>query len=381
MVRQLGVGFGFLAVDLHLHLALLGPQHHRLLPQSPNHVERVLRLAPQGQFLHVLGDAPLDHSTQLLGDGEEAVRRAQSFEGLVRSLVIVVLHPPPHPLAGLLEAVELRPYQEVFPDRFPKPLDLAQCHRVMRLALDVVDVILAQLLFEAGLAMPRRVLPPVVSKHLLGQPVLGHGRAIHLQNMLRRLAAKQIEPDNIARVVVDETDEVGILPTQPKREDVALPHLIGRVALKETGLGWIAFRFGLGPVHEVLLVQRAPHRLVTARQPQHPPQHLRDALDPKVGILLFQRRDPRLDQRCHLGSTQTTTANQRPQTCFALFAIAPNPRRQGAQADPGFLGHKLQREPFFQPQLHGFQPQFHRPRLTTAPRQPPRGLGFLLPLP
>jgi len=61
---------------------------------------------------------------------------------LVRPLVVVVLHPEPHPLARGLEAVELGAHQELLPDRLPEPFDLAQGHGMMRPALDVMNPIL-----------------------------------------------------------------------------------------------------------------------------------------------------------------------------------------------------------------------------------------------
>jgi len=41
----LGVGDGFLAVDLHFDLALFSPQRDRLLAEPADHVERTWRLA------------------------------------------------------------------------------------------------------------------------------------------------------------------------------------------------------------------------------------------------------------------------------------------------------------------------------------------------
>jgi hypothetical protein len=98
----------------------------------------------------------------------------------VRPLVVVVLHPHAHPLASRLEAVELRPHQELLPDRLPEPLDLAQRHGMMRPAFEVVNPILAQLRLETGGAAPTRVLAALIGKHLFGHTVLGHRPAIHL---------------------------------------------------------------------------------------------------------------------------------------------------------------------------------------------------------
>ncbi len=239
--------------------------------------------------------------------------------------MVVVLHPQPHAFAGLFEAVELRPFQEVLPDRFPEPLDLAQRHRVMRLAAKVVNPIFRQFVLEPRLAVPGGVLPPVVGQHLLGHAVLAHGGAIDLQYVLGHLAAKQIQPDDIARVVIDEPDQVGVLAPQPKREDVRLPHLIGRRPLEEPRFGRVALRLLLARVDELLLVQRAPHRLGAARQKQYPPQQLRNSLHPKVGILSLQRRDLRFDGGGHLGHAGFAPANERLQPGLSVLLVAKDP--------------------------------------------------------
>src|ERR1017187_10647169 len=128
---------------------------------------------------------------------------------------------------------------------------------MMGLAAEVMPPVLLQLVLEAGLASPGGVLPTVVGEHLLGRAGLAHSGAIDLQHVLCRLAAKQIQPDEVARMVVDKTDQVRVLAAEPEREDVRLPHLVGRRALEEPGLGRILPWFLPGPLDELLLVQRA----------------------------------------------------------------------------------------------------------------------------
>ena len=169
-----------LAIDEHLHVALLGPNHHRLLAHPSHHVERTARLPVQRQFQHVLLHAALDDLPQLLGNGKEAIGGTQPLQGLVGPPVVVVLHPEPHPLAGRLEAVELRAPQELLPDGFPEAFDLAQGHGMMRSALEMVHPILAQLRLEPGGPAPTRVLPALIGEHLLGHAVLRHRPAVDL---------------------------------------------------------------------------------------------------------------------------------------------------------------------------------------------------------
>jgi hypothetical protein len=156
---------------------------------------------------------------------------------LVRPLVIVVLHPQPHPLAGGLEAIELRSHQELLPDRLPEPFDLPQGHGMMRPALDVVNPILAQLRLETRRAAPTAVLAALIREHFFGHAVLRHRRAVHLQHVLRRLAAKHVQPHHVAGVIIDKADEVGVLASQAEGKDIGLPHLVGSRPLEEAWLG------------------------------------------------------------------------------------------------------------------------------------------------
>jgi len=227
----------FLAINEHLHFALLGTNDHGLFAHPSHHVERAARLPSQRQFQHVLLHAALDDLPQFLGDGKEPIGRTQPLQGLVRPLVVVVLYPQPHPLAGRLEAIELRSHQELLPDRLPEPFDLPQGHGMMRPALDVVDPILAQLRLETRRAAPTAVLAALIREHFFGHAVLRHRRAVHLQHVLRRLAAKHVQPHHVTGVIIDKADEVGVLASQAEGKDIGLPHLVGGRPLEEAWLG------------------------------------------------------------------------------------------------------------------------------------------------
>jgi hypothetical protein len=70
--------FFFLAgiVHQHLDLAFLRPDDHRLTAHAADHIKRIHRPASEGQFQHVLLDAALQGLLQIVGDLEEAIRRA-----------------------------------------------------------------------------------------------------------------------------------------------------------------------------------------------------------------------------------------------------------------------------------------------------------------
>jgi hypothetical protein len=254
VVDYLPMRWRFFAIDEHFHFTLLGTNDHGLLAHPPHHVERAARLPPQRQLEHVLLNAAFDDLPQFLSNGKEAIGRTQPLQGLVRPLVVVVLYPQPHPLAGGLEAVKLRSHQELLPDRLPEPFDLPQGHGMMGPAFDVVDPILAQLRLEAGRASPTRVLTALIGEHFFGHAVLRDRRAVHLQHVLRRLAAKHLQPHHVAGVIIEKADEVGVLASQTKGEDIGLPHLVGSGALEKARLGGMARGLAARFLEQLLLM-------------------------------------------------------------------------------------------------------------------------------
>jgi hypothetical protein len=224
-----------LIADTEFEFALLGPQHDRLAVHATDHVEGGLRFAAQGQFQEVFLDAGLDGFAQRRLDLEEAVGRADAFDALVRSLVVVILDPEFDPFAGGIEAVELRPGQELLPDTFPEPFDLAQRHGMLGTALEVGHPVLFEFGLEAAGPAPGRVLATIVGEHFLGRRELGRRHPINFDHRLCRRAAKQIRTHQETRVIIQEGDQIGIATAQPEGKDVRLPHLVGRGPLEETG--------------------------------------------------------------------------------------------------------------------------------------------------
>jgi len=73
------------AAEFQFEFAFLGPQHDRLAFHPADHVEGGAGLAAQRQFQEVLFNAGLHGLAQLALDLKEAIRRAESFDALMRT--------------------------------------------------------------------------------------------------------------------------------------------------------------------------------------------------------------------------------------------------------------------------------------------------------
>jgi len=219
---------------------------------------------------------------------------------------------------------------------------------MMRSALNVVNPILAQLRLETGSAAPTRVLAPLVREQFFGHAVLAHRPAIHLQHVLRGLAAKYVQPHHVAGVIIQEADEVGILASQAEGEDIGLPHLVGRGALEEPRFRGIAPRLAARRLEQLLLVQGAANRLSAHRQKPHAPQELADFLNSEVGMAPFEFHDLGLHRWRHFRLWAVLTDGLRLQAGFTLGAVQPYPLGQGAPSHAHFVGHPRQGEAFLQ---------------------------------
>jgi hypothetical protein len=232
-------GIIVLITDTEFEFAFFGAEHDRLAVHPPDHVEGGLGFAAQGQLQKVLLNALLDGAAELRLDLEEAVRRAETFNALMRPLVVIVFDPEFDPLASGVETVELGADQEVLPDRGPEAFDLAEGHGMLRAGFEMRHAILFEFGLETADAPPGGVLAAVIGEHLLGRLELAHRDAVHLDHCGRRGTAEQIRADDEPRVIIHEGDEVSVPPAQAEGEDVGLPHLIGRGPLEETRAGEI----------------------------------------------------------------------------------------------------------------------------------------------
>lgn len=366
--------------EFEFEFTFFGAQDDGLPFHAADHVEGSAGLAAQGHLQQVFLDAGLDGLAQGGLDLEEAIGRAKAADALVGALVVVVFDPEADAFTRRLEALELGAGEEVLPEAGPEAFDLAQRHGMLRPRLEVGHTILLQLGLEARGAAPRGVLPAIVGEHLFGRFELSHGLAIDLDDRLGRRAAKEIRPDDEARIIIEEGDYVSVPAAQPERENIRLPHLVGRGPLEETRAGEVAFFRRVRWRHEFGVVELLPHRLRAGLEKEHPPEPLRDAFDAEGRVLLFERHDLGGDGRRELGlALRGGSVSLEP--LLAELLIETDPAREGLLADAGLLSDELAAEALLQIKADGFDFELEgiaAVRFFSPARVPPRGVLVVL---
>ncbi len=274
----------------HLHAQPAAGRRDRQVPvtQPTDQVKGLSRRLLERQPLRVLADALLDRLAHLRRRPEETVRRHQPLDALVWALKVVRVHEKPQPPFTVGEVGKHRPTQEFLPKRLPESLHLAKRLRVLGPALDVPDALPPQLLLEFRLPPPRRVLSPLVGQHLLRRPVRRDAARQRLHHQRRPLVVRQRPRHQEARVVVHEGCQVQpLVASQEKREDVRLPHLVGRRPL-EAPRAVFARRRRLARLEETRVVQDPPHLRLAHPQPLEARQHVADAPRAVLRVLLAQ---------------------------------------------------------------------------------------------
>ena len=362
-------------VDREFEFAFFGPEDDGLPLHAADHVEGRFGLTAQRQLQQVFLDAGLDGFTQLGGDFEKTIRWTEAFNALVRPFVVVITDPKSDAFASRFEALELGAREELLPDGLPEPLDLAQRHRMVRPGLEVVRAVLLHLGLETGGAAPIDILPAIVREHLFRRLIFTGRHAKDLQHVLGGVAAKQVAPDDEARVVIHEGDEVGVTAAQPEGEDVRLPHLIGGRPLEETRPHQVARRLGASLLHQALFLECFTNGGRAGLEKEHPLEQLGDPLDTAGGVFLFELNDLLADRFGQPGSGLPGEVGLEP--LLALLAIALGPFINRGSADPQLLADQFLGEALFEVELDGAKTFFKRERQTFS-RSAPRGGGVVL---
>ena len=214
--------------ELHLQRVTLRRDGHVAIAEAADEIKRFARRLLARQTHLVVTHALLDRCTHVRRSAEESVRRHETFERLVRALEVVRVDEMHDATVAIGEVRKHRARQKLVPERLPEALDFAERLRMLRPALHVPDAVLAELFFEFRLAAPRGVLPALVRQHFLRRAVLRYPARQRLHHQVRLLVMRERKRHDVPRVVVHEAHEVEpLVLAQQKREDVALPKLIG----------------------------------------------------------------------------------------------------------------------------------------------------------
>jgi hypothetical protein len=360
----------FLIVNRQAQLALFRTQYHRLSFHAAHHIKRQLRLAPKRHLKKVLLNALLDGLAQIGLYLEVPVCRAQAAQPLVRTLVVVILHPLTDTLLSVLETCELRSAQELHEDRLPEPLDLAKRHRVVRPRFDVVDSVFLQLRFKPAGPPPRRVLTPVVRQHLAGRVVLRYRSPVHLDHVLTRLAPEQVKASNIPRIIVDISDQKGVPAAKTEREDVRLPKLVRGGPLEKPGAGDVPLALLLcRRRHEGRAPEGLAYRLRARPEKKHPLQKLGYAFDAELRVGLLDLDDLLPDRQRQLRFAVPAVPVRK--TCFSLALVQPGPALYRSRTDPALLTNQRYRYALLHQQLYSLELE-----ISPVPLAPVRILPF-----
>lgn len=222
------------AARVHHEPALLADHRHLLVAHLPEQVHRLARRLRQRRVELVRREPRLERPAQRILRLEEAVRRHETVDPLVRAEAVVVREEVAQPLARVGQLLRLSAVPEFAADRLPQALALAQRFRVMRARHDVLDAFAHEHALEFALAAPGEVLPALVGQHLTRlavprDPV--HQGLDHPGAALRR---GQAPAHHVAAEIVEEDDQVHAraVPAQHEARDVGLPQLARMRALE-----------------------------------------------------------------------------------------------------------------------------------------------------
>lgn len=127
--------------DAHGELSRQRRDRQVLITETTDEVEGLLRRLLSRQAQRIRLDGPFDCRPHVRRGSEEAIRRHQAVESLMRALEVVVLNEEREPTIAVGKIGEHRLREKLFPQCLPEALDLPERLRMLRSALDVMDPI------------------------------------------------------------------------------------------------------------------------------------------------------------------------------------------------------------------------------------------------
>jgi hypothetical protein len=204
-------------------LAFAGNPYIRL-PKLTKKVQRRSSLLAKGQLQGVFPASLPKRFLHVISHPIEPVGRTKSLYTLMGTLVVVIADPVIQPLGGVGKGGEVSLFQKLRPYGFPKPLDLAQGHGVMRGRTNVRYALTFENLLKLGLPTPGCELPAVVRQDLPGGSPLAYSAFYHFEHCLCGLLPEQTMADYVTGMVVDHAHQIDrIHPLKIECKYVNLP--------------------------------------------------------------------------------------------------------------------------------------------------------------
>jgi len=202
----------------------------------------------------------------------------------MRTPEVVILYPQLRTVLHILEPFKKRTAEKLLFDRFPKPLDLSLCLRVVWLRPDMLDLHSVHLLLKLRVTAPARILPSVIRQHLRRDLVLRYSPPENLQHIVGLLRHVKAQARHKPRKIVYKADQIHALLPPRNHADVRLPHQVRTLDIRSSfvvSLGGPCsnplrprdWRFACRK--QGLLMQHPPHRLMARLHEKHPLQHVR----------------------------------------------------------------------------------------------------------
>lgn len=283
-------GLGCFGAHLHAERAAGGSNREVAIAETTHEIEGLPRLLLHREPQRVLLDALLHRVPHVRRRLEEAIRRDDSLDALVRTMEVVPIDVEPESPLTVREVRKHRPRQKLFPQRLPKSLHLSERLRMLRSALHVPDAVPSELPLEVRLPAPGRVLPPLIRQHLLGRAVLRDAPREGLHHQLRPLMVGERVRHDEARVVVHEGRQVQpLLPPQQKRENVRLPELVRGRSLEAPRWMRPSWLLRRSLFEQPLLVEDPPDFSLADAERLEARQDIADPASPVLGVPLPER--------------------------------------------------------------------------------------------
>jgi hypothetical protein len=270
------------------------------LPQFTKQEQGMSSLLAQGQTKRILPATMLDCFLNISGQAVKPVCRTGSVNTLMRTLMVIVGDPMAEALTGIGKRSEYSIREKLFPYRAPESLDLAECHRVMRGAADVLHALTAEHFLEFCFTPPGDELPTVIRKNLPGSTPLADGALDNFQNRIGCLLAEQAMAHDIAGVVINNPDQVDpVQPFELKGKNIDLPQRIRHLPLKPSRLRAASFwRWRI--ITQACIIDYPADRLGTDRKAFFPAETVTDTAYTSCWIFLPIQFDPALQLSSYL---------------------------------------------------------------------------------